>query len=612
MLAYIGGRQVPSLEVQSSEGSSPQECNGCAASSLRFLSLSGGRAFECLASVSACRDRQERITTPSLTARNPSPIIAGMKILSAAQMREVDRLTTEEFGIPGLLLMEAAAGRTVEAIERKFGSMTSRSVLVVSGRGNNGGDGAAIARLFHTRGAHVRLLLIGRIADARGETLSNLEIVKALASNVKSGPGLVEIETADQFRIEARSQVYDVVIDAIFGTGLARPASGIFEEAIDCLNQLRDVTPVVAVDIPSGAASDSADLIGPTVRAHLTVTFTSPKIANVLPPASDCSGEVIVAPIGSPDELIESAGSQLTLVDSAIVEAWLARSRRSPHANKGSVGKVMVIAGSRGKTGAACLVGEAALRAGCGLVTVATPGSSQPVLASRLIPECMTESLDETPEGAVAREAVDHALAFAAERDVLAIGPGLGSSEESTRSFVRSVVASRQRPMVLDADALNALAPWADLRGSPELPLILTPHPMEMSRLAGKQIEEVIRNRVEIARAFASEHSVILVLKGSRTVIAAPDGEVYVNTTGNAGMATGGSGDVLTGIIAGLLAQKPDEPLAATVAAVYLHGFAGDIAASRVGTRAMIASDISAHLGEAFIEVGGDLERVNR
>jgi NAD(P)H-hydrate epimerase len=225
----------------------------------------------------------------------------------------------------------------------------------------------------------------------------------------------------------------------------------------------------------------------------------------------------------------------------------------------------------------------------------------------------MTEPLDETAEGGVSREAVDRALTLAADREVLALGPGIGSSEVTTRSYVHAVVESRQRAMVLDADALNSLAPWgAGLRGSADLPLILTPHPMEMARLTGRQIEEVLRNRVEIARGFATEHSVILVLKGSRTVIAAPDGEVYVNPTGNAGMATGGSGDVLTGIIAGLLAQKPDDALDATIAAVYLHGLAGDIAASRVGTRAMIASDISAHLGDAFIEVGGDAERLVR
>ena len=568
-----------------------------------------------LAQVSGVKGRRREFRnsplSPSLTVPYPSPIIADMKILSAAQMREVDRLTTEEFGIPGLLLMEAAASRTVEAIERKFGSMTSRPVLVVSGRGNNGGDGAAIARLFHARGAFVTLLLLGRIADARGETLSNLESMRDLASKGKSGPRLVEIETADQFKSEATSRVYDIIIDAIFGTGLTRPASGIFEDAINCLNLLR--TPVIAVDIPSGAASDSSELIGPTVRAHLTVTFTAPKTANVLPPASDCGGELIVAPIGSPKELIESSGSQITLTDRPAVEAWLARSRRSSYANKGSVGKVLVIAGSRGKTGAAALVGEAALRAGCGLVTVATPRSSQPVLASRMIPECMTESLEETAEGAVSSEALGRALALAAERDVVAIGPGLGSSEESSQSFVLSVVVARKLPMVLDADGLNALAPWpVELRGSPELPLILTPHPMEMARLTGKQSPEVIGNRVEAARDFATRHSVILVLKGSRTVVAAPDGEVYVNPTGNAGMATGGSGDVLTGIIAGLLAQKADEPLAATIAAVYLHGLAGDISASRVGYRSMIASDISLHLGDAFIEVGGDRERLIR
>jgi NAD(P)H-hydrate epimerase len=224
----------------------------------------------------------------------------------------------------------------------------------------------------------------------------------------------------------------------------------------------------------------------------------------------------------------------------------------------------------------------------------------------------MTEALAETPSGSVAVEAVDLALAAAAERDVVALGPGLGAVEKSTRAFVRSMVVLRQRPMVLDADGLNSLAPWApDLRGSPELPLILTPHPIEMVRLVGKQIAKVVRNRIEIAREFATEHHVIMVLKGSKTVIAGPDGEVYVNPTGNPGMATGGTGDVLTGIIAGLLAQKPDDPIGATVAAVYLHGLAGDIAASRIGTRAMIASDISAHLGEAFIKTGGKVEIAN-
>ncbi len=225
----------------------------------------------------------------------------------------------------------------------------------------------------------------------------------------------------------------------------------------------------------------------------------------------------------------------------------------------------------------------------------------------------MTESLAETSGGSVAREAADRVLELAAERDVLGIGPGLGSTDKSTRALMRVVTVKRRRPMVIDADGLNSLAPWADnLRGSTELPLILTPHPGEMARLVSKTIAEVLRNPIDIARSFAVDRSVILVLKGGPSIIAAPDGQVYVNTTGNAGMATGGTGDVLTGTIASFIAQRPDDPLAATIAAVFLHGLAGDIAVSRSGTRAMIASDITAHLGEAFIEVGGDAERFVR
>jgi len=289
---------------------------------------------------------------------------------------------------------------------------------------------------------------------------------------------------------------------------------------------------------------------------------------------------------------------------------WLEGSRRGPHANKGDVGKVLIVAGSRGKTGAACLAGEAALRAGCGLVTIASPSSCQPIIASRTIAECMTESLDETKTATVAREAADRVLELAAERDVAAIGPGLGSTDKSTRAFMRVVAMKRQRPMVIDADGLNCLAPWAgNLLGSAELPMILTPHPGEMSRLISKPIGVVLKNPVDVAASFARDRRVVLVLKGSPTLIASPDGEVYINSTGNAGMATGGTGDVLTGIIASFVAQKIDDPLNATVAAVYLHGLAGDLATSKLGTRSMIASDITTHLGEAIIAVGGERER---
>jgi ADP-dependent NAD(P)H-hydrate dehydratase / NAD(P)H-hydrate epimerase len=542
-----------------------------------------------------------------------SPIIAIVKILSAAEMREVDRLTTERGGVPSLSLMENAASRTVEAAEKRFGDVAGIRALVICGRGNNGGDGAAIARMLHNKGAAVDVLLLGRVEDSSGDAKTNFEAALEIAAAAGPNFRFVEIEKIDQFWQEATASPHALFFDAILGTGLTRPASGLFEEAIHLLNDHTGDSPVISVDIPSGISSDSQELIGPAVKADLTVTFTAPKLGNVFPPAADHCGELVIAPIGSPGELINASGSQLNLIERSDVERWLRASQRSAHANKGDVGKVLVVAGSRGKTGAACLVGEAALRAGCGLVTIATAESSQPIVASVAIPECMTEPLAETQAGSVAREAADRALELAGERDVVAIGPGLGSSDKSTRAFVRAVTMKRQRPMIIDADGLNSLAPWAEnLRGSAELPMILTPHPGEMARLLSKPIAEIVKNPVDVARSFAADRSVILVLKGSPAVVAAPNGQVYVNSTGNAGMATGGTGDVLTGIIASFLAQKLDDPLSATIAAVYLHGLAGDIAASRVGTRAMIASDISAHFGEAIISVSGEAERLVR
>jgi ADP-dependent NAD(P)H-hydrate dehydratase / NAD(P)H-hydrate epimerase len=545
-----------------------------------------------------------------LTLDAGSNIIGLMKILTAAQMREVDRLTTAQYAVPGLLLMETAAARAIAAVENKFGLVEGKRALIICGRGNNGGDGAAIARLLLLKHASVDLLLLGRLKDASGDARINFEIARAISDTRNSRLRFIEIETAAALTEHASSEAYDFFFDAILGTGLSRPASGLFEEAIRAINEASRDSHVIAIDIPSGLASDSAELIGPAVRARLTITFTAPKAANILPPASDCNGELIIAQIGSPVELIDSSGSFLNLIEASTVERWLRSSRRASDANKGDAGKALIVAGSRGKTGAACLVGEAAMRAGAGLVTVATPESSQPVIASRLIVECMTEPLEETSSGSVAREAADRVLELAAARDVVAMGPGLGSSEEATRDFVRSVVSRLQQPVILDADALNALAPWDEsVRASSPFPLILTPHPGEMARLVSKPIADVVRNRVDIARAFAADHGVILVLKGSRTVIASPDGQVYINPTGNSGMATGGTGDVLTGIIAGLLAQKRDDPLAAVIAGVYLHGLAGDIAAASTGTRALIASDISAHLSDAFIRVGGEKER---
>jgi hydroxyethylthiazole kinase-like uncharacterized protein yjeF len=528
-----------------------------------------------------------------------------MKILTAAEMREVDRLTTERYRIPGLLLMENAASRAAEAIEHAYGPVAGRYVKIFCGRGNNGGDGAAVARQLWTRGALVDVLLLGLVDETKGDARTNFEIARAL-SETGSGFGFREIDTSDALWEDTSLDRADICIDAIFGTGLARPAEGLFAEAIDLLN-VRAEAPVVALDIPSGLASDDPNPNGPHVRADLTITFTAPKPACVLPPALYACGRVVTAAIGSPDELLAETGSKLTLVTPEWVAAWLARTRRKPDAHKGDVGNVLIVAGSAGKTGAAAMAATAALRAGAGLVTVATPRSTEPALAARSIPEAMTEALPETVDGALGLEALAHLRRLAEGRDVVAIGPGLGHGEE-TRDLVAAFVRDRARPVVIDADGLNCLAPWPDdLEGQPDLPIVITPHPAEMARLIASETRDVVADRVGIARRFATEHGVVTVLKGARTIVAGPDGEVYVNPTGNAGMATGGSGDVLTGL-ASALAAVGDNALDSAIAAVYLHGLAGDLAARESGTRALVATDIVAHLGRAFAEAGGEGE----
>jgi ADP-dependent NAD(P)H-hydrate dehydratase / NAD(P)H-hydrate epimerase len=549
-----------------------------------------------------------------------------MKILTAEQMRALDRQTVERCSIPYATLMETAGSRVVEAIIENYGSVKDKYFLVFCGKGNNGGDGAVIARLLWLRGAKVAVYLLGALDDTKGEARINFESVKRIADKeeLREEEGLPQFEL-EQVETEELAASYnesycypitDFVVDAIFGTGMTREAQGLYAKVIEYINNYRrdnEWVRVIAVDIPSGLSSDSSNLLGAHVDADLTVSFTAPKIGNVLPPASETNGKLVIASIGTPNWLIEEAGAQLELVEEGQITDWLNKSRRPPDAHKSSVGDVLLIAGSRGKTGAAALSAETILRAGAGLVTVATAQSAQVVLVNQLINEAMTEGLPETEDGAIAREALAPALKLAQKRTVIALGPGLSSRDEGTRHFVRKLVAQRSAPMVIDADGLNALAPWPDdLQGTDELPIIITPHPGEMARLIGKTNAEVQADRINVAREFATKHKVITVLKGSRSLIAAPDGEVYVNPTGNAGMATAGSGDVLTGLIAGLLAQRPDDALDATIAGVYLHGLAGDLAAEKLGMRSLIASDIIAHLSRAILQVGGAAERGTR
>lgn len=545
-------------------------------------------------------------------------------------MRDIDRLTTERYGIASLALMENAAIATAKVVTEYLpDGVSSKAVLVFCGKGNNGGDGAATARLLATGGAWVDVVLFGKLEDTQGDARINFERLRSWnderSLREARGDEAGESGTINLFECESEAgweqliasvlnTCRDVTIDAIFGTGLTRPPEGLHQKAIRYLNQVRqrhDDSPhqhthIISVDIPSGLNSDSEIPIGDAVQADATVTMTAPKRANVVPPAAHHNGRLVVADIGSPAELVAQANSQLFLVEARDARRWLIQTRYTPDSYKNTHGHALVVAGSRGFTGAAALCGDAAMRAGAGLVTVATPVSVQPLVATQVMPEVMTTALAETDRGAVSDDAVNYVLKFAERANVVAIGPGLSSEDERTRRFVRSVVENRSTAVVIDADGLNCLAPWpSDLCGSPEGPIVLTPHPGEMLRLLGSDDKSALDDRVAAAREFAAANKIILVLKGSRALIAAPDGRVFINSSGNAGLGTAGAGDTLTGVITGCLAQaygtlkENVDVLQTVIAAVYISGLAGDLAAGELGMRAMTASDIREHFSDA-------------
>jgi len=541
-------------------------------------------------------------------------------VLSAEQIREIDRLTVENYHTPSLLLMEAASSKCMEAIRTRLdGDLTDRKALILCGKGNNGGDGASLARAMSRARMHCSVVLFGKLSETSGDARANFDAVARLASfeagSPESPPPLTFIEcesVAAWEQIAKPRRAYDIIVDALFGTGLTRPLEGVYLKVIEHLSMLREareratgVCPLFfSIDIPSGLDADKANPIGPAVQADLTVTFTAAKAANVLSPAREFGGELIIADIGSPSSLIAAAKPRVFVTEAEDARAWLVSTRYTPDSYKNTHGHVLIAAGSRGYSGAAALCGNAAMRSGTGLVTIATPASAQVSVASSAMPEVITTALAETDRGAVCDEAVRHFLKLAEKATVIAIGPGLTSDDERTRRFVRSVVEQRTTPCVIDADGLNSLAPWpAELKGSDEHPLILTPHPGEMLRLIDKS---ALDDRVATAREFAVANHVILVLKGARPLIATPGGRVFINPTGNAGLGTAGAGDTLTGLISGFLAQAYGtlkdraNAVRATVAALYIGGLAGDFAAKRLGMRTMLASDIREHFTDAI------------
>ena len=513
-----------------------------------------------------------------------------MRILNAAQMREADRRTIEEIGIPSLVLMENAGRQVVAAIEAVHSDLVDRKVAVLCGRGNNGGDGFVVARTFVQRGIDVSVFVIGRVADVRGDARINLEILGRLGITV------VEIDDSQAWELHF-TEISDctLIVDAIFGTGLNAPLSGLMETVVADVNG--SGIPVVAVDLPSGLSADTHETIGDSIEAGMTVTLAAPKLPLVLPPAEIRAGDIVIADIGIPGDVITSLeGPQVHLLTRGTMRELIGP--RMPDSHKGDYGRVLIVAGSRGKTGAAHLSALGALRSGAGLVTVATPACCLPIVAA-MAPEYMSEPIDERHDG-LDPACVDRVLEMA--RDVIAIGPGLGQAP-GTRDFVRGLVDRATMPLVLDADGLNAFVDDPDrLSGKDGRDLIITPHPGEMARLVGMSTDEVQASRLEIARNFAVAHHVYVVLKGHRTLVATPDEKVFINPTGNAGMATGGTGDVLTGMIAAWLAQLLDAEAACQLA-VYLHGMAGDLAKADEGEVSMTAGDLAAHIGDAVMEL---------
>jgi hydroxyethylthiazole kinase-like uncharacterized protein yjeF len=514
-----------------------------------------------------------------------------MRVVNADQMREADRRTIEDIGVPSAVLMENAGRQVVSAMEAAFDRLPEARVAVLAGRGNNGGDGFVVARVLWQAGVDVQVYLVGAAADIRGDARLNLDILGRLGLDV------IEILTAQDWELHGAEVLRrDIVVDALFGTGLKSPLEGLAETIAQDLNA--SAVPVVAVDLPSGLSADDPAPIGPVVEASLTVTFGAPKLPLMLPPGEDAAGSVVVADIGIPPVVIdELPGPRIEGVLAENVRPLVTARPRDSH--KGHFGHALILAGSRGKTGAAHLGAVAALRSGAGLATVAVPGSCLPIVAS-MGAEYMTAALEELPDGTVSRAAASAIVGGG--HDVIAAGPGLGTGADQ-EALVLALLQRSPKPLVLDADALTVMAASpAALRGTPDRPVVITPHPGEMARLTGTSTADVQRHRLEVARDFATGHHVYVILKGYRTLVATPEGVVYINPTGNPGMATGGSGDVLTGMVAGWLAQGLSVT-AACLLAVYLHGAAGDLAAAELGQVAMTAGDIVAQLGAATLEL---------
>lgn len=518
-----------------------------------------------------------------------------MKVVTAAEMRQIDQDTIENIGIPGIVLMETAGSAIARAIERHYPAY--QRIGILAGKGNNGGDGIVIARQLAHAGRDAHLFLVSPAESFTGEAQINLQIAKRLTAsfgNLQAAPkGGLRIEEIlyEKGGWRVRMANCELLVDAIFGTGLRGIVRDPIATVINAINHRP--TPILSVDLPSGLDADTGNPLGTCVQADRTVTIGLPKRGLLVYPGAELAGKLEVVDIGFPQQVIDSQNIKVNWTTAAQAAQWILP--RPPASHKGSYGRVLVIAGSTGMTGAAALASEGALRAGAGLVTLVTPKHLNAILEG-LLPEVMTLPLLETEEGSLAESATSTILEFAEKtKSVLAIGPGLSQNPETVALVHRLVRENREQGlglrMVIDADGLNALAQASELISLLGGEAVLTPHPGEMARLTHTPVPTLEANRIRTAQQFATEYGVTLVFKGAPTVIGDAHGNVWINSTGNPGMATGGMGDILTGVIAGLMAQGVASESAATLG-VYLHGLAGDRAAAALGMPGLIASDV--------------------
>jgi NAD(P)H-hydrate epimerase len=514
-----------------------------------------------------------------------------MKVVTAKEMQELDRLASAKHDIPTAQLMERAGEQLLAAVRAHLGSLTGKRIVIAAGKGNNGGDGMVLARLLRQHPCTVETYLAADASMLRGLAQEQWQRLRQ-AGGPPSFRCLDRAEwTMEAFRKAAAGA--DLIVDALLGTGLTKPVEGIYSEIIAAINQTG--RPVLAVDLPSGINADTGGVMGEAVKAALTVTFALPKLGLLLYPGAAHAGRVIIGDIGIP----QAAVDQLALTVEQITPASIRRALapRDPQRHKGDFGHLLIIAGSEGKMGAAAMSALGALRSGVGLVTVAVPRSQNPVI-QKLVMEAMSAPMAETADHTLDEAALPELLKLAEGKRAIALGPGL-SVHPKTQALIRALVPQLSCPVVIDADGLTALAGHESAVTTRQAPTVLTPHPGEMGRLLGCAADQVEADRPEAAREAARRYRAWIILKGAHTLLADPDGRLWINTTGNPGMATGGTGDVLTGVIGSLLAQSIPLPDAAT-AAIFLHGLAGDLAARQVGETSLIAGDLIAQLPAAF------------